>query len=527
MSNEVLNIAIFGKKYSLPKDIITYVDEHHCFEIYRQELLEYFIDNFYDYENLPNEVEQRVYQKFRHYGFLCLQKLMANNIFNVTIDELVGSIPENYTWKFCIEASTNDGVKLFYKSLCEAMEERVDALLEQSTSFIEQTQQAEQARLSKITGIGFDIITNDIVGFGVWAAMENNAIKQQTIVANAEYRNEIDIIQKKLEQSSKNRLSRYCKDVWLPGLKDTADLFIISLFKKYIDFLILNGKFNPEALNYIDIAKSQSILQNVSVGNNKVAVLNAAFLSCPFNPDVYDIAIGNCDIEEIVKCSRLFGVDKKINSKYTNICNQLVKNDNYNEEEKKRKLAPYLQLVSLLNGKSIEATQDEFISVHRNLVRGKITEMLNCMEDASAEDVKSFIKSIIVTPISEMDSTSEDISRYILSKLIRDIIKKDNQKIYEIELSHTVDGIALVVNQYLQKVSNTKKDYLSYKKAYDEFRQSAEDEIVKLNEQISTLRLFSFSKKKELKEKISCLQEKIDDMKRRCDTFEREYYALI
>ena len=36
MANEVLSIYIFEKHYELPKDIITYIEEHHRFEGYRQ-----------------------------------------------------------------------------------------------------------------------------------------------------------------------------------------------------------------------------------------------------------------------------------------------------------------------------------------------------------------------------------------------------------------------------------------------------------------------------------------------------------
>lgn len=291
MNGQVLSIDIFEKHYELPRDIITYIDEHHRFEAYRQELLTYFMKDFCDYQNFPSSAERVSYEKFRHYGNLCVQSLIANDIYNATVDELVGSVPENYTWKYCRDASTNNGVKMFYEAMRDAVLETGNALLAQANAFLSQAQQAEAERDSKITGTGFGIITNDIIGFGVWAAMENSAIKKQASAANAQFRSEIDTIQRNLEHDSNIRLSKYGKEVWLPALKNSIDLFVISLFNKYMEILTSNGKFNSDALKHIDIAKSQSILQNIVTTSNKVGILDAAFLSCPFNPEIYDTGV--------------------------------------------------------------------------------------------------------------------------------------------------------------------------------------------------------------------------------------------
>ena len=58
MNSQILSVDIFEKHYELPRDIITYINEHHCFETYRQELLAYFMNNFFDYQNLSDEVER-------------------------------------------------------------------------------------------------------------------------------------------------------------------------------------------------------------------------------------------------------------------------------------------------------------------------------------------------------------------------------------------------------------------------------------------------------------------------------------
>lgn len=528
MANENLSIDIFGNHYELPRDIITYIDEHHRFETYRQELLAYFMDNFYDYQNLSGEVERRAYEKFRHYGNLCVQKLIANNIFNVTVDELVGSVPEKYTWKYCSDASSNDGVKLFYKTLCEAMTEQANALLEQINSFMSQAQQAEQERDSKITGTGFGIITNDIIGFGVWAAMENRAIKQQSSVANTEFRSEIDAIQMRLEQTSKGRLSRFGREVWLPGLKNSVDLFIISLFQKYIDVLIANGKFNPNALNHIDITKSQSILGNINTTENKVGILDAAFLSCPFNPEIYDTAMGICNIEEIVNCAKLFGVDEYLKSKQTDVCNKIAQNGNYGEQEIVEKITPYLHLLSLLDEKPVEEIRDGLLGVHRKLIKYKILRMTNHLQSSSDEGIKSFIKSITTTPIAELTGVSEEeLRKHVVSKIISDVFKKDEPAAYESTISHATEKLVSIIKNYLLKVARAKSEYLLKKEEYDKYKQSADKEVRSINEQLKTLGIFSFAKKKELNGRIIDFQEHTHALKMEFEISERAYCNLV
>lgn len=528
MANEVLSIYIFEKHYELPKDIITYIEEHHRFEGYRQDLLAYFMKNFCDYQNFPSDAERVSYEKFRHYGNLCVQSLIASDIYNATIDELVGRTPENYTWKTCSDASTNDGVKMFFKALCDAVLEPAKALLEQMTSFMSQAQQAEAERDSKITGTGFGVITNDIIGFGVWAAMENSAIKKQASAAGAQFRSEIDTIQRNLENNSKVRLDKYGKEVWLPSLKNSIDLFVISLFNKYMEILISNGKFNPDALKYIDIAKSQSILQNIGTTSNKLGILDAAFLSCPFNPEIYDIAIGICNVEEIVRCAKIFGTDESLKIKFSDTCNKIATNPNYSETEIVEKIAPYISMVALLNGKAPEAVQDEALNAHRSLVKDKIYKMASILQSSSENEIKAFIRSITATRIDELVGVSDkELRKLITSRVVGEIFKKDEPEAYESVISQTVEKIALVVQNYLSKVSRAKADYLSKKNEYDKYSLSATEEIRRLNEQLSSLGIFSFSKKKELNAKINDIQGCIGKLKKASDVAEKAYRNLI
>lgn len=528
MENEVLRINIFEKQYELPKDILIYIDEHHCFENYRQELLAYFMDDFCDYQNLPDNAERISYEKFRYYGNLCVQKLIANNIYNATVDELVGKPPKDDTIKSYIESSTNNGIKMFYNAINDSMIEQVNALLTQVNSFMNQAQQAEAERDSKITGTGFGIITNDIVGFGVWAAMENSAIKKQASAANAQFRNDIDIIQNSLENSSKVRLTKYGKEVWLPSLKNSIDVFIISLFNKYIEILTSNGKFDSDALKYIDISKSQSILQNVDTTNNKLGILDAAFLSCPFNPEIYDIATGICNVDEVVNCAKLFGLGEYLKEQYTDICDGIAKDDSNNEEDIREKISTYVYAISLLEEKPIRNIQDKFLSLHQKAVTYRILKVSKSLNGVSDKDIKDFIKSMTDIPLIDLKNvTDEQIQECIVSKIIGTALKNDDPKSYGAVISSTAEDVMPIIKKYLLRVLETEKAYLSKKTEYDKYSQSAKEEISKLTNQIDSLSIFSFSKKKELNARIQELQEHTNKLREDYHLLETTYRNLI
>ena len=493
MSNEILNVKLLGKNYDFPKDVMVYKSEHHSFEELRQELLSFMLKHCLDYQNLPSNVERLVYEKYKAIGSICVKKLISYDIFDATVEELVGSTPENYTIKDCTEASKNDGIKLFYKGLSDSMLEQVNALLEQTTSFMNQAQEAEIARDSKVTGTGFGIITNDIIGFGVWAAMESKAIKQQASAADAEFSNEIDAIIKAGETTSKTRLSQYSKNSWIPNLKNSTDLFIITLFQKYIDILISHEKFNADALNHIDMAKSKSILKNINMTDNKAGILESALLSCPFNPEIYDIALTLGNIGDTIRCAQTFDAIGHIESKYKEKCKNIASNDFYGEKEIIDAISPFIEIISSLDA---DFSTEELLKVHRTKIKEKVLKYPRFLGNNSNSEFRFYVKSLnIFSSLIEDEISGNELREHIKLKLISDIFSKDDPVLYSDIISQVVEKIFKAIIDYKSKTINAKSIYLSKKKEYENFNQSANSEISEIDSRLNNLGIFSFAKK--------------------------------
>ena len=229
-----------------------------------------------------------------------------------------------------------------------------------------------------------------------------------------------------------------------------------------------------------------------------------------------------------VRCAKIFGTDESLKLKFSDTCNKIATNPNYSEREIVEKIAPYISMVALLNGKTPEAVQDEALKAHRSLVKDKIYKMASKLQSSSESEIKAFIMSITATRIDEFVGVSdEELRELITSRVVGDIFKKDEPEAYENIISQTVEKIASVVQNYLSNVSIAKADYLSKKDEYNRYSLSADEEIHRLNEQLSSLGIFSFSKKKELNAKITDIQGRIGELKRASEVAEKAYRNLI
>lgn len=51
---ETIGVSFLNVNYTLPADIITYRNYHHKFELFRQELLSFMVENYGDCDNWPD-----------------------------------------------------------------------------------------------------------------------------------------------------------------------------------------------------------------------------------------------------------------------------------------------------------------------------------------------------------------------------------------------------------------------------------------------------------------------------------------
>lgn len=528
MHRKNVTVYFLGEKYTFSKDIITYKNELADFGEMNQELATSMFETCTNIDRIPSNVSKIMFLEFLSIGYSFVLKLHDYDIYDVSVDDVIGIRPEIFNPETCYDAAVNEGVKLFYKGLMDLEIEKNEALNEQEEKYVIQSHDAEMERDSKVKGTGFGVVTNNMINFAIWAAMEDQTREEQFADADADYHDELDLISGSLETETQNRLHEYEKNVWSPHLLKSATLIINSLFDKYIDILIEHGKLESETLFFTNYNMSQSILEMIDDSEYRPKILKAAMLSCPYNPNVYKLAIDSSNVEEIAKCAKTFKVAEGIVCDYQTECRTLALDDTLSEKELKEKTSLYLKAISLMNG---NLTDEDVINIHRNIIQDKISQYADFSDDKFNLKIKEYIRTLhLLSNIAKNEISEEELRQYIKQKLLIDIFSENGQAdwvIYKDSILHTVERISRDVKNYWIRIICAIFDYLSKKKEYEDYDAFATCNTNQIQNELNELSVFSFVRKKTLKRKMVQLQSNIDACKKNYIEAEKVYKILL
>ena len=272
-----INTTFLGKEYSIPEDILAYIDLLNFTDSVQKQLAGTFVRKLRNEvqkgntgllgnEDLTAEIEQQV-GKF-------IAKLCDNGIFTRTIRDYM----------------SNRGYQYISDVNKAALEKTKSLLLRRLDSLQEGYEGAVQRAESHVTGMGFSIWSGSFVNHAIYAAMQASTINKQEKEASAAYQMEINALCTKLESDYDRATSQYINSEYIPNMEAAFTVFAYELLDKYIADLIANGKFDSKTLDYVDIGRSNDLLKNLTLSNNKKAILENAFAACPYNIAVYEQA---------------------------------------------------------------------------------------------------------------------------------------------------------------------------------------------------------------------------------------------
>lgn len=270
-----ITATFLDKEYSIPEDVLTYIDLLDFTDKIKQELVSAFIKKLkaqiqqgntglLDNEDLTPDIE---YQVGRFIAKLC-----DSGIFNRTINDYLRD---------------NQGYEYISKVNKAALEKIKSLLMRRLDALQEGYEGAMQRAESHVTGMGFSIWSGSFVNHAIYAAMQASTIKEQEKEASATYQREIDALCTKLESDYDKETSRYVNNEYIPNMEAALTVFAYELLDKYVADLIANGKFDGKTLDYVDIGRSNDLLKNLTLSNNKHTILENAFTACPYNFAVY------------------------------------------------------------------------------------------------------------------------------------------------------------------------------------------------------------------------------------------------
>ncbi len=273
MSN--ITVKFIGKEYSIPKDVITYIDLLDFADNVQKQLMADFISiikgriqnknvGLIDDEDLRAQIEKQV-GRF-------IAKLCDQGIFTRTVNDYLND---------------NKGYEYFSKVNKAALEKVKSFLMQRLDSLQEGYEDAFQKAESHITGMGFSIWSSSFVNHAIYAAMQASTINKQEKEASVAYQREINELCTKLESDYDRETSQYINNEYIPNMEAAFTVLAYELLDLYVVDLIESGKFNKTALYFVNIGRSNDLLKNLTLSNNKQAILENAFAACPYNVAVY------------------------------------------------------------------------------------------------------------------------------------------------------------------------------------------------------------------------------------------------
>ena len=160
----------------------------------------------------------------------------------------------------------------------------VDTLMNHANQSIDQ---AAEIASQSITGMGFDVISNDWVAHALYAAKSQSVLKQQTAQAQAHFNEMAANINASTRQAISDGIAKRREQHWVPECLNAIDQIFEYLLSKYCDCLARTGQFEQSCLDGIDEARSNSVLSNLDFVTDKEKVLYSAIQLCPYNLEIY------------------------------------------------------------------------------------------------------------------------------------------------------------------------------------------------------------------------------------------------
>ncbi len=269
MSN--IKVKFLNKEYSIPEDVLTYIDLLNFTNDVQNQLMTAFLrlnskseSGGIDDEDMSADIQKQV-NRF-------IAKLCDCGIYDRTCNDYLRN---------------NKGYEAFSSVNKAFLNKMKELLMRKLDDFQAGFEDAVYKKEASVTGMGFSIWSGSFVNHAIYAAMQASTINDQEKAAAREYQKDMDALSSRIDSAFDRDSSNYIKNVYIPNMEIALTALAYELLDRYISDLIKNGKFNAKTMNYVDITRSNDLLENLNISSNKEAVFENAFVACPYNIAVY------------------------------------------------------------------------------------------------------------------------------------------------------------------------------------------------------------------------------------------------
>ncbi|MFT4006481.1 MAG: hypothetical protein QM683_12955 [Lacrimispora sp.] len=497
-----ITVRFLGEDYTFPQELKEYVVYCNEFEKIndklQKELVRIMKKKLYEDGGpfgVMHDIEGDLKEKMIKEGKNVIRLLAKERIFDVTDSELIDNNKGYIHYEDTYKAMIDGGKQI---------------LMNEVRSWVNGFEKAQNDSL----------ITHVILG-----AYETSTIKKQCAQADRDYEMAIVSLNKRTDSEEEKRYAELFGKMVYPEIASSFIMYTNELMEFYLRKLEEHSVYDYAKVKPYDINRSSELLNNMSLVDDKKAVLIQAFKDCPYNPDIYAnvIELGLSDIDTF-KTAQEFYQDSLLQG----VLDEYIKNNLKTYEKVKEPvsiLAYYrdenaIDILRSLYSSELDVIQNkyrEFVSVIENSkaldkwIRGNIQSNMDSIIKKSMDDVKDAVDNSLTKIVSE-----EQFANYVEIGLItaKDIRLKNSTEIELSKINMEIgEWLTALVLEYIQEAKNRKA---KYEKAFDKFDSEVKKQNSKIAEkynELNHLGILAFSKKKELKAVIAEMESKLSKFK--------------
>ena len=263
-------VRFFDKEYSIPSDVVTYVG---------------LVD-------FTNGIRDSLVASFKKQIWPSIDVIESDNFMIAAINDQVAKFVRKLLENDIYDRTANDylqgnkGYELFLDTKKKVLRQIISIRQEKLDTYRAGVEGAIYRKESSVTGLDFGIISGSFVNHMIYAYMDASKQTKQEQEALKTYNREIAELDKQAAEYDRQE-NAYIADNVIPAMNTVFTFFAYELLDKYVSDLIKVGKFDKAALDFINLERSNDLLENINLAGNKRAVIESAFVACPFNMAVY------------------------------------------------------------------------------------------------------------------------------------------------------------------------------------------------------------------------------------------------
>ncbi len=510
-----ISVKFLGKDYVFPEELREYVSYCNEFEKISNTLSDALLVSMKKKsitdgnDSQADDIETKLKDLMRQEGKKIIPMLAKHEIFDVTESDLIDN---------------NQGYILYEQAYKTMMEGLCKNLAEEMQAFMDGYDDVQRSAYSQVTGTGISMYSNSIIAHMTLAAFETSAVKKQCEQADRDFERAFD------SMTERNASVRGKKDVEVmaktyTSVAEAFGVYVTELMETFLNKLQEHSIYDYSKLKPYNIKRSSELLNNMAIVENKQSILEQAFKSCPYNPDIYAkvLELGLCDVDtfltakEFYQDSLLIGVIedycKKYLKDYDKVKVPITILASYKEKTE-------IEILRSLYGSelnSIESNYHKFEKVLSNQraldewIRTNISKQTQNIIGTSIETIKNKVHSSVNGVVSE-SNYQKFVDMGLLSAETLRLKNSTQTTLFGIneEIENKLVGLIVA---YIEEAKLRKKKCDDVYAEFDKEVKKKNDAISEKRNELNGLGMFAFSKKKEVKALIADMESELSKYK--------------